>query len=65
MEKWNEEVAEFARNVRVDVARVLNRTNDSHIGGGYSSIDILSVLYKKVLNLDKNKLKDPNRNVFI
>lgn len=34
MEKWNEEVAEFARNVRVDVAKVLNRTNDSHIGGG-------------------------------
>lgn len=65
MEKWNEEVAEFARNVRVDVAKVLNRTNDSHIGGGYSSIDILSVLYKKVLNLDKDKLKDPNRNVFI
>ena len=52
VEKWNEEVAEFARNVRIDVAKVLNRTNDSHIGGGYSSIDILAVLYKKVLALE-------------
>ena len=65
IEKWNEEVAKFARNIRVDVAKVLNRTNDSHIGGGYSSIDILAVLYKKVLNLDQDKLEDPNRNVFI
>lgn len=65
VKKWNEEVAEFARNVRVDVAKVLNRTNDSHIGGGYSSIDILAVLYQKVLNLDQDKLEDPNRNVFI
>lgn len=65
IEKWNEEVAKFARNIRVDVAKVLNRTNDSHIGGGYSSIDILAVLYQKVLNLDQDKLEDPNRNVFI
>ena len=65
IEKWNEEVAKFARNIRVDVAKVLNRTNDSHIGGGYSSIDILTVLYKKVLNLDQDKLEDPNLNVFI
>lgn len=65
MEKWNEEAAEFARKVRIDVARVLNRTNDSHIGGGYSSIDILTVLYQKVLDLDQDKLKDPDRNVFI
>ncbi len=65
MEKWNEEVAEFARKIRIDVAKVLNRTHDSHIGGGYSSIDILSVLYQKVLNLEKDKIEDPNRNVFI
>lgn len=64
-EKWNEEVAEFARQVRVDVAKVLNRTHDSHIGGGYSSIDILAVLYTKVLGLNQDNLDDPNRNVFI
>lgn len=64
-EKWNEEVAEFARQVRIDVAKVLNRTHDSHIGGGYSACDILAVLYKKVLGLTPENLDDPNRNVFI
>lgn len=63
--KSNEDVAEFARRVRIDVARVLNRTNDSHIGGGYSSIDILAVLYNKILHLTEDNLDDPNRNVFI
>lgn len=56
---------EFARNVRIEVAKVLNRTNDSHIGGGFSSIDIMSVLYTQILKLSKENLADPNRNVFI
>lgn len=56
---------EFARRVRLDVARINNRTNDSHIGGGYSSVDILSVLYTKVLNINKENLEDPNRDIFL
>ncbi len=56
---------EFARLVRRKVAKILNKTNDSHIGGGYSSIDIMSVLYTKILGLSKENLNDPNRNVFI
>ena len=56
---------EFARLVRRKVAMINNKTNDSHIGGGYSSVDILSVLYTKILNLNINNLDDPNRNVFI
>ena len=59
------EMAEFARKIRIDTAKILNRTNDSHIGGGYSSIDIMAVLYKKILCLSPNNLEDPNRNVFI
>ena len=56
---------EFAKRARIEVAKVLNRTNDSHIGGGYSSMDILAVLYTRILNIDKNNLDDPNRDVFI
>ncbi len=63
--KSNEEVADFARQIRIDAARVLNRTNDSHIGGGYSAIDIMAVLYKQVLGINKDNLEDPNRNIFI
>lgn len=64
MGRFNEQRArELARATRIKVAKILNRTHDSHIGGGYSSIDILSVLYTSII--DKNTLDDPNRNVFI
>lgn len=59
------DIENFARAVRKDVAKVLNRTRDSHIGGGYSSIDIMSVLYTRVLNISPENLDDPNRDVFI
>lgn len=55
--------AEFARQARIEVAKVLNKSNDSHIGGGYSSMDILAVLYTRILNV--SNLNDPNRDVFI
>ncbi len=56
---------EFAKRARIEVAKILNRTNDSHIGGGYSSMDILSVLYCEILNVNEHNLKDPNRDIFI
>lgn len=55
----------FARNARIETARILNRTNDSHIGGGYSSMDILSVLYTRILNISISNLTDPERDIFI
>lgn len=61
----NRDSLEMARNIRMDVARINCRTRDSHIGGGYSSADILAVLYSRVLNITRKNLKDPNRNVFI
>ena len=57
--------AEFARRVRVDVARINCRTRDSHIGGGYSAVDIMAVLYTRILKLNRQNLQDPNRNIFI
>lgn len=59
------EPKEFARRVRVDVAKINCRTRDSHIGGGYSAVDILAVLYTQILNISRNNLNDPNRDVFI
>lgn len=55
----------FAREARIEVARILNRTNDSHIGGGYSSMDILAVLYTRILSINRANLEDPSRDVFI
>lgn len=59
------DIRKFATSVRKEVAKILNRTHDSHIGGGYSAIDILSVLYTRVLNISRDNLDDPNRDVFI
>lgn len=56
---------EFARRVRVDVAKINHRTRDSHIGGGYSAADVMAVLYTRILKLNKQNLQDPNRNIFI
>lgn len=55
----------FAKRVRIDVAKINCRTKDSHIGGGYSSVDIMAVLYTKILNLNRQNLDNPNRNIFI
>lgn len=60
-----QEIAAFAKTARKEAAKILNRTNDSHIGGGYSSMDILAVLYRGILNIDRNNLTDPNRDIFI
>ena len=56
---------EFARRVRIDVAKINCRTRDSHIGGGYSAVDIMSVLYTKILHISRENLVDPDRNIFI
>lgn len=56
---------EFARLVRREVAKINCRTRDSHIGGGYSAVDVMAVLYTRILNINRDCLKDPNRNIFI
>ena len=56
---------EFARRVRVDVAKINHRTKDSHIGGGYSAVDVMAVLYTRILKLNRQNLQEPNRNIFI
>lgn len=56
---------DFAREVRKRVAPILCYTRDSHIGGGYSSADILAVLYTRILHLNVEELNNPSRNVLI
>ncbi len=63
--KSYEELEKFANEVRLDVAEILQRTRDSHIGGGYSSIDLMTVLYNNVMHIDLQDRKNPNRDVFL
>ena len=39
---------QFARLVRREVAKINCRTRDSHIGGGYSAVDVMAVLYENI-----------------
>ncbi|NMD38208.1 MAG: transketolase [Christensenellaceae bacterium] len=50
---------------RADVITMINKANAGHIGGSLSSLDIISVLYDRVMNIDPKMLKDPNRDRFL
>jgi len=43
----------------------IKKANGGHTGGSLSCVDILSVLYNKVLNVSPNAFKDPERDRYI
>jgi transketolase len=54
-----------ARQIRKGVLDMVYSSKAGHVGGSMSSIDILTTLYYKVLNIDPKKFSDPNRDRFI
>lgn len=60
-------LCEMAKRMRLDAMdmALTSGTNGSHLGGSLSCIEILAVLYGKVLNLDINNPLSPNRDRFI
>ncbi len=65
--KSREELETIARSLRLDVFRMaLNSgTKGAHIGGSMSSIEILSVLYGDVMNIDSDDPENERRDRFI
>lgn len=55
----------IARKIRKSVIEMKFISQSSHIGSALSCIDILAVIYFKILNLNKNNLKDQDRDRFI
>ena len=51
---------EIAKKIRKTIIEIANSSKSPHAGSALSCVDILSVLYFKVLNLD-----DENRDIFI
>ena len=47
----------LATAIRLDVLEMVSQANASHIGSCYSMVDILAVLYSRILNVDT---ADPN-----
>lgn len=54
-----------ARHIRRLVLHMLTATQSSHLGSAFSIVDILTVLYHRILDTEKIKLKDPSRDYFI
>ena len=56
---------EIAKKVRMHAVDMVHRGKSSHIGSALSMVDILAVLYTKILNVSPEKLNDLNRDYFI
>ena len=50
----------ITNKIRADVLKMIHNAKSGHPGGALSSVDILTVLYKKVLNVPKEWDKSPN-----
>lgn len=44
-----------AKKIRIEIARILEKTHCSHIGSDYSVLDILNVLYFKIMKIDPER----------
>ena len=58
-------LAEAARQIRIQDLRLVHHAGAGHIGGDFSSIDILATLYGAVLDLTPDRVDDPERDRFI
>lgn len=50
---------------RREILNIIKRANAGHTGGSLSCVDILNVLYNRVLNISPENLTDPNRDRYI
>lgn len=62
-----EELEEMAHAIRNDILKMTLSAgaNGGHIGGSFSSAEILAVLYGNVMNVSPDKATDPSRDRFI
>ena len=56
---------ELARKVRIHAVKMVNKGGSSHIGSVLSIVDILAVLYGRVMNYKNKEPKWVNRDRFI
>ncbi len=55
----------LATQIRAHALRMVHRAGSSHIGGCLSAVDLLVVLYSKVLKLDSSRPNWPDRDRFV
>lgn len=56
---------DFSKKVRISILKMISNAKASHIASAFSIVDILTVLYLKVLRYNKKNLLDKNRDRFV
>ncbi len=59
------ELKKFAKNVRKEALTIVYNAKASHIGGAFSMVEILSVLYNEVLRIDPKNPQWKDRDRFL
>ncbi len=59
------ELKEIARNVRVDIINMLEKSQSGHPGGSLSAVEILTALYFKEMRVDPKNPKLEDRDRFV
>lgn len=54
-----------AEEIRLNLLDIVYKAKAGHIGGGLSSVNVLTVLYHYVMNVDSNNLTMPDRDRFV
>jgi len=49
----------FAKEIRIDILRLCEKTNTGHVGSAFSVVEILAVLYSEIV---KGRYPDPDRD---
>jgi transketolase len=53
------------REFRLDLIRLLHKIQTGHPGGSLSAVEIVTVLYNEILNVDPKNPAKPDRDIFI
>ncbi|MFA6486006.1 MAG: transketolase [Candidatus Magasanikbacteria bacterium] len=59
------ELKRIASKIRINILNLIYKTKSSHIGSCFCIVDILAVLYFKIMNINPQNIKDENRDIFI
>lgn len=55
----------IANEIRIELVKLHNRSNTSHIGSEFSALDIMIELYYEVMNINPNNFSSKDRDYFI
>ena len=55
-----EHLQEMCKQTRRNIVKMVNNAKSGHIGGAFFAVEILTVLYNKIMNIYPNLEKSPD-----